>query len=318
MSEGKHHSHKHHSHSHADEHHHAHQHDFEHMAPKRLAISAVLNLVITIAQVVGGILSNSLSLLSDALHNFSDGMALVLAWVAQSVSGRKANMHKTFGYRRIEIIAAFVNSFILIFISIYIFVEAYHRYFHPEPIVVGIMLVVAVIGLLANVISVILLHPVSQSSLNIKAAYLHLLGDTLSSVAVILGALAIYYFQVLWVDPLISVVVGVYVMVQAWPILKKSMHVLMQGSPEMIDVEEIEHLICELDGVKGIHHVHIWNLDEKTVLFEAHITLKNDLNVSETQKIHSIIKDLLNQEFHIHHTTLQFEYEVCSAPNCGD
>jgi len=313
-------AHQHHSHQHQHHNHH-HVSELENDAifkntHTRLVAAAILNLVITLAQVIGGIMSNSLSLLSDALHNFSDGMALFLAWAAQSISRKKSSSSKTYGYKRIEIISAFINSFILIFISLYIFTEAYHRYFNPEPIKAGIMLSVAVIGLLANVFSVFLLHSVSEGSLNIKAAYLHLLGDTLSSVAVILGAVAIHFWNVVWIDPLVSVIVGVYVIILAWPVLRKSMHVLMQGSPDTVDIAELEEHICAIAEVKGIHHLHVWNLDENTVLMEAHITLHNDLNVSETQALHSEINKMLDEHFDIKHTTLQFEFADCQFKEC--
>jgi len=278
---------------------------------KNLRISIILNLSITVAEVIGGLIANSLSLLSDALHNLSDGLALLMAYLANKFSKKEANQSKTFGYKRIEILSAFLNSFILVGISIYLFVEAVERFFNPEPIHGMVMLSVALLGLIANLVSVILLQRDSKHNLNIKAAYLHLIGDTLSSVAVIAGGLLIYYYEVYWVDPLVTVIIGVYILKHAYTILKETIDILMQGTPKDIDLEKIKAQVEAIEEVHNIHHVHTWALNEKEIHFEAHVDVKEDLKLSETDDVQHKISTLLQDGFGIHHVTLQLEHNAC-------
>lgn len=278
---------------------------------KNLRISVVLNMAIAIAEVIGGLIANSLSLLSDALHNLSDGLALLMAYVAHKFSKKNATYSKTFGYKRVEILSAFLNSVILVGVSIYLFIEAVNRFFEPEPIKGMIMLSVALIGLIANLISVLILKKDSRHNLNIKAAYLHLIGDTLSSVAVIVGGLLIYFYEVYWVDPLVTIIIGVYILKQAYSILKESIDILMQGTPNEIDLDEIKKQIETINEVYNIHHVHTWALNEKEIHFEAHVDLKNDLKISQTDSLQERIERVLSEKFGISHITLQFEHNAC-------
>lgn len=271
----------------------------------------VLNMAIAIAEVIGGLIANSLSLLSDALHNLSDGLALLMAYVAHKFSKKNATYSKTFGYKRVEILSAFLNSVILVGVSIYLFIEAVNRFFEPEPIKGMIMLSVALIGLIANLISVLILKKDSRHNLNIKAAYLHLIGDTLSSVAVIVGGLLIYFYEVYWVDPLVTIIIGVYILKQAYSILKESIDILMQGTPNEIDLDEIKKQIETINEVYNIHHVHTWALNEKEIHFEAHVDLKNDLKISQTDSLQERIERVLSEKFGISHITLQFEHNAC-------
>ncbi len=290
-----------------------HHHEPEEISSRNLLIAILLNFVITAAEVVGGLMANSLALLSDALHNLSDGIAVLIAYIANKISKRSSNERRTFGYKRIEILAAFFNTIILLVIIIYLFYEAILRLYEPEPIKGLIMLVVAVIGLIANLMAVLLLRKDAHANLNIKSAYLHLLGDTLSSVAVIIGGILIYFFEIFWVDPLITILIGIYIIKETWSILKETVDILMQGTPGNIKVSQIQHAIEKLDPVKNIHHVHVWSLSDSQVHFECHIDLREDLQVSNTEEIKSEIEKLLHNEFDIHHVTIQFEYNACDS-----
>ncbi len=290
----------------------AHDHgDIKQINQKRLLISILLNLGITVAEIIGGLLSNSLALISDALHNFSDTLALTIAYIANRISKRKSTEARTFGFKRIEILSAFFNALVLISISIYLFYEAFERVYNPEPINGLIMLIVAIIGLLGNLISIILLSSDKSKNLNIKAAYLHLLGDTLSSVAVIVGGILIYYYNMHWVDPLITIIIGLYIIKEAWSILRETGEILMQGTPRDLSLDKLKSELMKLDHVNDIHHMHAWRLNDKKIHFECHVDLDLDLAVSQTQEIGDRIEHLLHEEFDIGHTTLQFEYHSC-------
>lgn len=285
------------------------------LSGKKLLWATLLNFIITIAEVIGGLLSNSLALLSDALHNFSDGVAVFIAYIANKVSHRSASERKTFGYKRIEILAALFNAVVLVAISIYLFYEAYKRFRNPVEIKAGLMMIVAIIGLLANIGAMLLLHKDSSRNINVKAAYLHLLGDTLSSVAVIIGGILIYYFNITWIDPLVTVVIGVYILKETFEILKETIDILMQSTPSELDLQEIKNQIEKLDNVSNIHHVHAWKINEKEIHFEAHVDINEDLPLHKTSPIRTSIENILTMQFGISHVTIQFEYNSCDDKN---
>lgn len=291
---------------------HGHTHSHEDISERNLIISTLLNLLITIAEVIGGIVSNSLALLSDALHNLSDTIAIFIALVANKASKKNANSRKTFGYKRIEILAAFFNAVVLVAISIYLFIEAIQRFKNPEEIKGGIMLTVAIIGLIANLISMVLLQRDSTKNLNIKAAYLHLLGDTLSSVAVIAGGVLIYYKGYYWLDPIITILVGLYILKESWSIIMETIGILMQSTPSNISLDEVKKAVEQLPEIENIHHIHAWNMNENISHIEAHINLMTDIKVSETKNIQTKLEKILHEQFNFHHITLQFEYNRCT------
>ena len=278
---------------------------------RNLFITVLLNMVISVAEIIGGLLSNSLALISDALHNFSDGVAVLITYIAVRVSKRQSTERKTFGYKRIQILAAFFNSVVLIGICVFLLYEAYQRFLEPEPVKSIPMFVVAVIGLIANFVAVFLLRGHSKSNINIKTAYLHLIGDTLSSVAVIVGGILIYFFDVYWVDPLITVLISIYIIKETISVLIETYNILMQGTPKNINLKEIQRRIEKIQEISGIHHVHAWNLSDKEIHFEAHIDLKKDLRLSESEKVLLKVKEMLNRRFGITHVTLQMEYDFC-------
>lgn len=280
---------------------------------KNLLIVTLLNFVITMAEFAGGILSNSLALFSDALHNLSDTFATFIAYVAIVIGRKDANPKKTFGYKRIEILAALLNAVILIIICIFLLKEAYLRWKDPEPIKSMIMLVVGMIGLLANVFAVVILRKDSGRSINVKAAYVHLIGDSLSSVVVVIGGILIRIFEIFWIDPLITLLICVYIIREAFVILKESVNILMQSTPPDLNLYRIKKAVEQLPEVSNIHHLHAWNLTEQQVHFEAHVELNSDLNLSELKTTRQKIERLLHTDFHIHHVTLQFEYDTDHA-----
>ncbi|MEI7662631.1 MAG: cation diffusion facilitator family transporter, partial [Bacteroidota bacterium] len=244
---------------------HAHHH---HNPSNRLLISILLNGLITLAEIAGGILSNSLALVSDAIHNLSDTLALALAWAANRFGERKPDARRTFGYKRFEILSAFINASVLTGISIYLVYEAILRFMHPEPVKPGLMLIIAVVGLSGNLISMLFLHRDSKGSLNVRAAYVHLLGDTFSSVAVITGAIVIFYARISWIDPMLTMIISLVIMLQAYRILRESTGILMQSTPRELDLEEIRLLVEKHPMIRNIHHVHCWQLQDHDILFE--------------------------------------------------
>lgn len=297
--------------NHNHRHKHGHYHDPLAINEKNLLFVTILNFVITIAEIIGGLLSNSLALLSDALHNLSDAIAIFAAYIAHKVGKRDSNLKKTFGYKRIEIIVALFNAVALIAISFILFYEAFLRFFNPEPVKGTLMLVVASIGFIANLVSVFILKADSDKNLNMKAAYLHLLGDTLSSVAVIAGGILIIIYKVYWIDPLVTFLIGLYILKESYSILRQAANILMQATPDSIDLEKIKSDIENIPEVLNIHHVHAWNLTDKRIHFESHVDLINDLKVSEAQKVRDNIEYLLTDKYQINHFTIQFEHGCC-------
>jgi cobalt-zinc-cadmium efflux system protein len=282
-----------------------------HFREENLIITMVLNFIITLVEVIGGLLSGSLSLLSDALHNFSDGISVIVSFIALKLSKRENTLKNTFGYKRAEILAALFNSSFLIIIYFFLFKEAYLRIQHPQNIESKIMVTVALVGLIANTISVFLLKSGSKDNMNIKSAYIHLFSDSLSSVAVIIGGIFIYYFNLTIVDPILTFIIGAYVLKEGFEILKKSASILMEKTPVQINILKIKEVIEKIPEVDNLHHVHIWQINDKEFLFEGHIDVKQDINLSKAEKIRSDINSILSNKFGINHTTLQIEYNCC-------
>lgn len=283
---------------------------------RRFLAVTILNATITVVEIIGGVVSDSLALLSDAFHNLGDSLSIVMGYAAQVISGRPENSRRTFGYRRAEILSAFLNALFLIIMSIFLIVEAVQRLKHPSHINGKVMLIVAVIGLIANLLSAILLHEGSHDSLNVKATYLHVLSDSLSSVAVIIGAIILMYVNVPWLDPVLTIAVAVYIAFEAWPIIKKAIEILMQSAPQL-DYDAIQKDILAVKGVEGVHHLHAWSMDEHRVVFSAHINCQ-DMKISECEHIYHEIEQLLTNKYHISHVTLQAECQRGRNENLFD
>ena len=288
-----------------------HENHHHHHTSGRLFLSILLNAMITIVEAAGGIFSGSLALLSDAIHNLSDTFALIIAFAANKMGHRKPNARRTFGYKRLEILSAFINSSILTGLSIYLIYEAILRFLEPVTVKSGLMFFIAVIGLLGNLFSMLFLHKDSRQSLNVKAAYLHLLGDTLSSLAVIGGATLIYFFQIAWIDPLLTILISIVIVIQAYGILRESIDILMQSTPNSIKLDEVKAVIEKHPQIRNVHHVHCWQMQDHDILFEAHIEITRDITVSESNRLLSEIEHLLKEQFGITHTTFQIEFGYC-------
>lgn len=277
---------------------------------RRLLWVTLINLVITIAEVIGGIVTGSIALLSDSAHNLSDTISIVLSYVALRIALRTATPRRSYGYKRAEILAAFLNSLFLLLISAYLIYEAIARFYRPEPIKGDWMLIVAVIGLVGNLVCVMLLHQHANHSLNIRSGYLHLLADTLSSVGVVIGAVILIFFPTLtWIDPVVSLLISFYIIKESKDIFLRTVDILMQSSAEL-DYEEMKRSVEAIDGVQNIHHVHTWLANERTIHFEAHIELE-DMLLSQTAAIRERIQRLLEDQFGVSHITLQFECRCC-------
>jgi cobalt-zinc-cadmium efflux system protein len=299
--------------NHNHNHNHSHAHDVSNVKGINLLITMLLNFAITVAEVIGGIYSGSLSLMSDALHNLSDALSIVVSYFAIKISQKSNDEKRTFGYKRSTILAAVINSTVLIFISLFLFKEAYFKFIKPEKINGVIVIWVALIGLLANTFGAYLLNRGSHEDMNMKSTYLHLISDALSSLGVIVGGIVIYYFNIYWIDPLLTIIIGIYVLKESYEILKQAVNLLMQGVPENINIHELVEELQEIDGIKNVHHVHIWGLNENNIFFEAHVNLKQDILISEAARIYENIEHELKEHFGISHITIQFEYNCCDS-----
>ena len=276
----------------------------------RLLITVILNLIIAVAEVIGGIISGSLALVSDALHNFSDAVSVIISYVAIRLKERSNSPKHTFGLKRGEILAAVINSSVLVAISIYLFYEAIVRFQNPAPIKGILMVIVASIGLIANVTGTSLLKRDAGSSMNIKSSYLHLLTDAFSSVAVIIGGLAITLWNIFWLDPVLTILIAIYITKESFKILFDAIHVLMEGAPLGVSIKDIQTEVEGLDEVEDIHHVHLWSVGENDIHLEAHINVP-DMMISKSNVLGEKIEKILKDRFGINHITLQFECNQC-------
>lgn len=291
--------------------HHNHQHA-EDMGDRRLIIAIVINMLLTLAQVIGGIISGSLSLIADALHNFSDAASLLIAWVARKIGRQPADHYKTFGYKRAEVIATLINLVSLVIIGIYLIYEAAWRVFEPQIIEGWMVVIVAGIALVIDIATAILTFTMSKNSMNIKAAFLHNVSDALASVGVIIAGTLILLYQWYWSDTLITLVIAVYVLYQAYTLLPKTIHILMEGTPKDILISDVITTMEDVTNVINVHHIHIWQLDEHRNALEAHIVI-TDFNKIESIK--SELKAALLNNYLIEHSTLEFETSHCENNN---
>lgn len=288
--------------------HHHHSHNI--ISGKNLLLSIFLNLAITIAQAIGGFISGSLALISDAVHNFSDVISLIISYVANSLArNKKQTTQKTFGYKRAEIIAAFVNAISLIVIAIFLGIEAIKRFITPQNVESNLVIILAIIGILVNGFSVLLLQKDAKDNINMKSAYLHLLVDMLTSVAVLIGGILMKFYQIFWIDATLTLLISVYLIYISWDVLKESLEILMQFAPKNINIHHVVKDIKTIKEIKNIHHVHLWRLNDHDTYFEAHIELKEDLKTSQFDEICKKIEKKLFKKHHIIHTNLQPEYK---------
>jgi len=277
---------------------------------RNLLIVLAITAVVMIAEVIGGLLANSLALLSDAGHMLTDLLALGLSIVAMRFAQRPPTASKTFGFYRLEILAAFFNGMLLFFISFYIFYEAYERIVHPEEIKGLFMLVVAAVGLLANGAGIVILKKSALRNLNVKSAFFHIVGDTVSSGGVIVGGLVILYTGWNLVDSLIGVFIGMLILRGAYSLVRESIEIFLEATPKDIDVDKMLDDLRKIEGVKEIHHLHLWTITSGIYAMSAHVLIK-DLLISRSAQILQEIERLLQGKYNMEHTTIQFESESC-------
>ncbi|WP_445733311.1 cation diffusion facilitator family transporter [Mariniflexile sp.] len=298
---------------HSHTHNHAHSHSHNDLKGRNLFISILLNILITVSQVIGGLVSGSLALLSDALHNFSDVISLVVSYAANRLSKKQASIHRTFGYKRAEILAAFINAATLIIVAVLLIIEAVKRFQNPEEIKTGLVIWLSFIAIIANGLSVLLLKKDSKSNMNMKSAYIHLLTDMMASVAVLVGGLLMKFYQIYWVDSALTLAIAIYLIWMGYDLLKNSTKVLMLFTPNTIPLKDIVNQINAFEPIKNVHHVHVWQLNEEEIHLEAHIDFNENITLSQFDTILHDIEDLVFEKYHINHVNIQPEYSKNDA-----
>ena len=267
-----------------------------------LQISLLVTLAYIVLLVVAGIRAHSLALLSDAGHNLSDFFALLLSWGAAYLSGRSPDARKTFGYNRAGVLAAFVNGLTLVFVSFYIWYEAFRRLLNPVDVHPQLMIWVAAAGVAMNgAIALLLMR--GRQDINMRSALLHEIGDTLSTAAVIVGGVAIAYTGQHWIDPALSVGIGVMILWSSIGIIRESLNILLEGIPSGMELERIESCICAIQGVNSVHDLHVWSIGSDTHSLSCHVGIA-DMRASESEELLRLFRQVLASDFHIHHTTI--------------
>lgn len=290
------------------EHHHSHSHNHD-IKGRKLVITIILNTVITVSQIIGGLLSGSLSLLSDALHNFTDVISLLISYIATVLSKKEASTKRTFGYKRAEIIAAFINSSTLIIVAIILIIEAIKRFSHPQEIESELVIWLSLLAILANGFSVLLIKKHAENNMNMRSAYLHLLTGMLASVAVLFGGLLMKFYHLYWIDAVLTLIIALYLIWVSYKLLKESFNVLMLFTPDTVKIESIVAEIQKQPLIKNVHHVHIWQLNDSEMHFEAHIDFNTDIKLSEFENILNEIEETLFQTYQINHVNIQPEFK---------
>jgi len=293
---------------------HGHKHEYRAHERKRLILTSAITGGVFVIEVIGGIVTNSLALVSDAGHMLTHIFALLVSLFALLFAAKPPTVKKTYGFYRLEILAALFNGIVLFIITIWIFYESYQRFLHPETISSGRMFIVACLGLIANVVCAYILKGDGHShSLNVKSAFLHMLGDTISSVGVIFGAVIIYYTDWFIIDPIVSVLICVLILVWSYKLVMESVDILLEATPKEINIDEVTMKLKNVPGIDNVHDIHIWTITSGMYAMSAHIDTK-DMLISETTKLSKEINRILGKEFKIGHTVIQFGCE-CMANN---
>lgn len=300
-----------HDHSHAGHNHHA-QIDAD-AGDARVAWAIAVNMFLTLAQVVGGIFSGSLALIADALHNFSDAIALIIAFFARKIARRPADPRMSFGYGRAEVVAALVNCTTLIVIAVYLMYEGVTRFFQPEPIDGWLVVWIAVLALVVDLITALLTYSMAKTSMNIRAAFLHNVADALGSVAVIVAGAAVILFNWTWVDPAVTILISLYILWHVQSEIGETTRVLMLGAPPDLDPEEVASAIEATDGVREVHHVHLWSMQENQPALTAHLVVE-DWAWSQAEEVRGLVKQAMRDSFGIGHLTLEVETAGRACP----
>ena len=278
---------------------------------KNIGITILLNLAITIAEFIGGYLSGSLALISDAGHNLSDVISLILGFFGEKITEIEPTKKHSFGFKRAEIFTALINAFVLWGISVVIIIEAFRRINSSQDISIGIMLVVASIGLFGNLFSMIILGKEKDHNLNMKAAYLHIFYDTISSVAVIASGIIIYFTHYYVLDLIVSFIIAIMIFFSGLEVIKKGIHIFMQGVPEGIDFETVYKSIEGMEGVKSAHHLHIWSVNSNDIFLSCHLCINREFEMDSDNLIKKV-NSMLKNDYDIDHTALQIENnDIC-------
>lgn len=280
---------------------------------RRLALSLSITLLFVFVEIGAGIFANSLALLTDAAHNFTDVLALVLSWWALRLTSQPANQEKTYGYHRAGILAALANSTTLVVIALGIFYEAYQRFINPPAVQADVLIGVGVVAVVINVVTAMLVQRGAKHDLNIRATFLHLMGDVMSTVGAVIAGVIISFTGWNWLDPLVSVLIGALILWSAWSIVRESVDILMEGTPTDIDMDAMIRDISAVEGVRGVHDLHVWSITRGMRTLSAHL-VTDDLPISEGAAIQTDVNEVLYHIYNINHATLQLECNDC-APN---
>jgi cobalt-zinc-cadmium efflux system protein len=291
-------------------------HHHHHGTGRVLIWSLVGTVLFIIIEFWAGVAAHSLALLSDAGHNFTDALALLLALFGVYLQSKPANDSKTFGYHRGGVLAAFVNALSLVLLSLYLFYESYQRLLNPEPVAEGTMIVVASLGIVLNVAILLGLRKWQAHDLNIRAAAVHMLGDALGSAAIIVGAIIIRFTGWLAIDPILSILIGALIIWTAVDVIRESLNILLEGMPSGLELREVCGAMCQVPGVLDVHDVHVWSLGSSAHALSCHALIE-DMPPSASDSILRNINAVLAERFHIHHSTIQFEHVRCSVSETG-
>ena len=282
----------------------------------RLKLALAVTVAFIVVELIGGIQARSLALLSDAGHNFTDALALLLAWFAFYAEARPPNQTKTYGYQRAGVLAAFVNALALVLLAGFIFYESYERLKSPPDVREGIMIGVAGAGFVVNLGIVLALRGASRDDLNIRSAVVHQLGDALGSIGIILGGVLIAWTGSRWIDPVLSILIGLLILWTARDIIKESLNILLEGLPKGLHLEAVTGAIREVPGVIDVHDIHIWSLASHSHALSCHVMI-DDVPPSSSERILRYVNDMLAGRFQITHTTIQFEHALCEISGVG-
>jgi cobalt-zinc-cadmium efflux system protein len=277
----------------------------------RLSLSLFLTLAFVFIEAGAGIFANSLALLTDAAHNLTDVIALGMSWFAVRLTTQPANARKTYGYHRAGILAAFINSTTLVLIALGIFYEAYHRFLSPPKVQSGILIGVGLIAVAINLITALMVRRGSEQDLNLRSAFVHLMGDVLSTIGAVIAGVIIYFTNANWLDPFVSVLIGFLILYNAWGILRETVDILLESTPRDVNVKTLVDELEQIDGVLGVHDLHVWSLTQNLRTMSAHI-LTDDLHISVGADIQHRINEIAYHRYNISHATLQLECVDCN------
>ena len=287
---------------------HSHGHDeLEGLSDRRIAYTVALNVLLTVAEIIGGIISGSVALVADALHNLNDAVALLIALFARRISRRQADERRTFGYGRAQVVGGLINLVALAVVGVFLAYESVLRFFQPSDVGPWAIIVISGIALTVDVLTVVLLYAMRKGSVNIRAAFMHNLSDALASVAVLAGGVAILLFDINWIDPLLSLLIVAYIFYQVYLLLPETVRLLMESAPEGLVVDDLVRRMEGVDGVQNVHHLHVWQLDEHHNALEAHVVIARD-DAGEMDRIKRAVKELLKDDFGVTHPVLELEF----------